>query len=61
MIVRDNEVTLTKEELGEVIVECSAKAHRKTGIDDVLFIIMHGLLTIKVVEEVNKKIFGEEK
>ena len=60
MIVRDNEVTLTKEELDHVIIECSAKAHSKTDIDDVSFIIMQGLFTIKVVEEVNKKIFGEK-
>lgn len=59
MIVRGDEVTLTKEELRKVIVECSAKAHSKTGIDDFLFITMQGLLTVGVVEEVIKKIFGE--
>ena len=61
MIVRDNKVTLTKKELDDVIIKCSAKAQTKTGIDDVSFIIMQGLLTCCVVKEVNKKIFGEEK
>ena len=61
MIVRGDEVTLTKKELREVIAECSAKAHSKTGIDDFSFIMMQGLLTVGVVEEVIKKIFGGEK
>ena len=61
MIVRGDEVTLTKKELGEVILQCSAEAHSKTGIDDTLFIITQGLLTVDVVKEVNKKIFGDEK
>ena len=61
MIVRGDRVVLTKEELEEVIIKCSAKVHTKTRIDDPLFILMQGLLTIKVVEEVDKKIFGEEK
>ena len=61
MIVRGDRVVLTKEELEEVIIKCFAKVHTKTRIDDPLFILMQGLLTIKVVEEVDKKIFGEEK
>ena len=60
MIVRDNEVTLTKEELDHVIIECSAKAHSKLGIDDISFVMMQSLITARVVEEVIKKIFGEE-
>ena len=60
MIVRGDEITLTKNELEKVIVKCSVEAHSKTGIDDVSFIMMQSLLTMKVVEEVNKKIFGEE-
>ena len=61
MIVRGDRVVLTKEELEDVIVKCSAKVHGKTGIDDDLFILMQGLLTIKLLEEVDKMIFGEEK
>lgn len=61
MIVRGDEVTLTKNELEKVIVKCSAKAYSKTGIDDVSFIMLQGLLTGDVVTEVIKKIFGEEK
>ena len=61
MIVRGDEVTLTKKELEEVIIDCSVTAHSKVGIDDFLFIMMQGLLTTEVVREVNKKIFGEEK
>ena len=61
MIVRGDEVTLTKNELKEVIIDCSTKVHNKTGIDDILFIMMQSLLTCDVVKEVNKKIFGEEK
>ena len=61
MIVRGDEVTLTKKELREVIVECSVKAHSKTGINDFFFFLMQGLLTVDVVKEVNKKIFGDEK
>ena len=65
MIVRGDEVTLTKKELEEVIIKCSAKVHAKaqskTGIDVVSFIMMQSLLTMKVVEEVDEKIFGEEK
>ena len=61
MIVRGDEVTLTKNELEKVIVKCSVKAYSKTGIDDVSFIMLQGLLTGDVVTEVIKKIFGEEK
>ena len=61
MIVRGDEVTLTKNELENVIIECSVNAHSKIGIDDISFIMMQGLLTANVVEEVIKKIFGEEK
>ena len=61
MIVRGDEVTLTKNELKEVIINSSAKAHSKTGIDDILFIMLQGLLTSEVVTEVIKEIFGEEK
>ena len=64
MIVRGDYVTLTKKELDDVIIKCSAKTHAKaqskTGINVVSFIMMQSLLTMKVVEEVNKKIFGEE-
>ena len=64
MIVRGDYVTLTKKELDEVIIKCSARAHAKaqskTGINVISFIMMQSLLTMKVVEEVNKKIFGEE-
>lgn len=40
MIVRGDEVTLTKNELEKVIIECSAKANSKVGIDDFLFIMV---------------------
>lgn len=61
MIVRGNEVTLAEKELREVIIECSAKVNSEIGIDDFKFIIMQGLITSKVVEEVIKKIFSEER
>lgn len=61
MIVRGDEVTLTKNELKEVIIDCSAKVHSKIDIDDALFIMIQTLLTGAVVGEVIKKIFGEEK
>ena len=61
MIVRGDEVTLTKNELEKVIIECFAKTQSKSGIDDFLFIMIQGLFTVKAVEEVIKKIFGEER
>ena len=61
MIVRDNEVTLTKKELKDVIIDCSAKVASEIDIDDSLFILMQGMITSVVVKEVIKKIFGEEK
>ena len=61
MIVRGDEVTLTKNELENVVIECSAKTHNKFGIDDFSFIMIQGLITVNVVEEVIKKIFGEER
>ena len=60
MIVRGDEVTLTKNELENVVIECSAKTHNKFGIDDFSFVMIQDLFTVKAVEEVIKKIFGEE-
>ena len=61
MIVGGDGVTLTKKELEKVIIECFAKTHSKSGIDDFSFIMIQGLFTVKAVEEVIKKIFGEKK
>ena len=60
MVVRGDEVTLSKKELQEIIIECSAKANAKIGIDDGLFIIMQGLIAVEIVKEVTKNIFGEK-
>ena len=60
MIVRDNEVTLTKKELMEVITECSALATANSDIKDVKFILFQAAFTVDVVNRVIKKIFGEK-
>lgn len=60
MIVRDNEVTLTKKELKECIVECSEKVASKIYIDEIAFVLMQGLIAVDVANAVTKKIFGEK-
>lgn len=44
MIVRGNEVTLTKNELEEIIIKYSAKSYKEFGIDDPLYILMQGII-----------------
>ena len=60
MVVRGDEVTLSKKELQEIIIKCSAKVNAKIGIDDGLFITMQGLISVEIVKEVTKNIFGEK-
>lgn len=61
MIVRNDEVTLTKKELEECIIKCSAEVASDFGFDNAVLILTQALIAIKVSDKVTKKIFGEEK